>query len=155
MTIATLERLLAKVVPSQSNCWGWKGSKSRGYAYFYADKRQRPAHLWLYEEVYGRVPKGFELDHTCHTVDCKLVENCPHRSCVRLTHLEMVTKSENMKRGRCWLVNSEKTNCKYGHPFNEQNTATSTKRGNAERSCRTCNRRRQAEYRAKGKDSIQ
>jgi hypothetical protein len=45
------------------------------------------AHVYAYEQKYGRVPIGRELDHLCSTP-----------ACVNPEHLEPVTKSENNRR---------------------------------------------------------
>lgn len=143
MTILELEKLLAKTQWQPDGCWHWAGSKSRGYGYFYAQGRQRPAHLWLYEEIYGPVPDGLELDHICHNQDCFGGEKCPHRSCANWRHLEAVPKRVNMERGRVWRVNVEKTHCRNGHLFDEANTHFYK----TERVCRACAREKTRRYR--------
>lgn len=73
------------------NCRVWVGSKQNGYGLiqlFINDKwRHRRAHRWLYEYIYGKITKDFDIDHLCS-----------NRSCITLDHLEPVTRSENVKR---------------------------------------------------------
>lgn len=66
----------------------WEGAKTdRGYAVVYVSRRARKLHRVLWEREHGPVPEGYELDHLCFT-----------HPCVRLDHLECVTKGENVRR---------------------------------------------------------
>lgn len=47
------------------------------------------AHRVAYEEQYGPIPDGMEIDHLCG-----------NRDCVNPDHLEAVSHTENMRRGR-------------------------------------------------------
>ena len=65
-----------------------------------------------YELVFGRVPRGLELDHLC--------QNPP---CVRFDHLEPVTHKDNCLRGAGFAaVNAAKVECSNGHLYDEANT---------------------------------
>lgn len=100
------------------------------------------AHRVLWEEVYGPIPDGLELDHLCHGWDksCPGGGVCMHRRCVELTHLEPVTHRENGLRGRSFCAaNAAKTHCVNGHPFDEANTYYRPDRP-GQRQCRACNR---------------
>ena len=45
------------------------------------------AHRFAYEMLIGPIPEGLESDHLCR-----------NRPCVRSTHIEPVTRSENLRR---------------------------------------------------------
>ena len=73
-------------------CWIWQHHINRGYGKTNIKRagrmRSESAHKAYYEDRYGVVPKGMELDHLCRV-----------RSCVNPTHLEPVSHAENMRRG--------------------------------------------------------
>ena len=94
------QRFLAKV-DTTGDCWLWTGGTDRdGYGRFQARRPGRwvylRAHRWAYETRYGPIPGGL----TCHTTDpaCPGGPACPHRRCVRPSHLEAVTFAENRRR---------------------------------------------------------
>lgn len=97
-----LERFLAKI-EFVGDCWRWTGKPNyAGYGYFNPNEGWSVrAHRWSYEFFVGAIPKGLDLDHTCHTRDplCAGGIRCPHRLCVNPDHLEPVTRSENVRRG--------------------------------------------------------
>lgn len=72
-------------------CWIWQATTDRhGYGTFYLGRNKR-AHRASFE-LHGRsVPSGLELDHLCR-----------NRACVRVDHLEPVTRAENIRRGARW-----------------------------------------------------
>ncbi len=73
-------------------CWIWQGAKdAHGYGRVGVSgtRRTRNAYAVYYEEEYGTVPAGLELDHLCR-----------QPSCVRPDHLEPVTHTENLRRGK-------------------------------------------------------
>lgn len=106
-----------------SGCWLWIGGIRRdGYGQIWANRRQRLAHVVMYEMARRLVPPGLELDHKCRT-----------RSCVNPAHLEAVTHRENIRRGST----ANKTACVHGHPFDLANTGFRRSGG---RFCRTCSR---------------
>ncbi len=66
-------------------CWLWRGRVApNGYGTI----GKEYAHRVSYERARGPIPPGMELDHLCRV-----------RGCVNPNHLEVVTKSENAKRG--------------------------------------------------------
>lgn len=89
-------------------CWVWRGGRnSKGYGFVSMNGRAVLAHVWSYEQVYGAVPEGLELDHICRT-----------RACVNPEHLEAVTHRVNLMRGRSFSAkNAKKTCCPKGHIF--------------------------------------
>ena len=121
------DRFLAKV-DRTDDCWLWLGAKTKGYGTFSADATQIYAHRWSYEQAYGRIPVGLELDHLCRTP-----------ACVRPDHLEAVTHQENARRGLTGVASGAqqraKTHCAQGHAYDELNTGY---RPNGRRRCRAC-----------------
>lgn len=85
-----------------TGCWLWTGAiDTNGYG-IWLDydleggprlARRRPAntvcHRVLYEMAYGPVPEGLQVDHICMNA-----------SCINPSHLEAVTRAENMRRRR-------------------------------------------------------
>ena len=110
-------------------CWLWEGSiDSKGYGRFEFQNKNKLAHKYAYETVYGLVPPELELDHLCR-----------NRWCVNPQHLEAVTHNKNCSRG---LVkangdhNREKAYCVRGHAYNLDNTRLYK----GSRYCRACSR---------------
>jgi hypothetical protein len=121
-------------------CWEWIGAcDSGGYGMFTIRQDgawvDRLAHRIAYQWLRGEI--AHELDHLCR--------NPP---CIRPDHLEDVTHSENMLRGR--LPNRDKTHCKRGHPFDAENTRVvrNSRNGRPARQCRACKRDRDRERRS-------
>lgn len=133
-----VDRFVEKFVIDGSGCWIWTAAVDHiGYARFWNGRSSVVAHRWLWEHLSGRVPDGRELDHLCRV-----------RHCVNPDHLEVVTHTENMRRGvSAW---SMKTHCSRGHPYDETNTYIIHKPdGHKARNCRTCVREATRRYRAK------
>lgn len=120
-------------------CWIWTGALGGAGKYgtftwvvSSARKKQMSAHKIAYLITKGALPVGKPIpDHLCRVHECANPD-----------HLEAVTYAENQKRG----INGSKTECKHGHPFNEENTYINTR---GQRECKTC--RRDAMYKSKGK----
>ena len=122
-------------------CWLWLGSTSDcGYGQLWDGqaKRMDLAHRYFYEVCRGPIPAGLTLDHLCR-----------RRNCVRPSHLEPATNSENILRGVSpSALNARKTHCKRGHPFDAENTRYARNgKGVLGRVCRACNRMRCRGYR--------
>ena len=122
-------RFWAKVkIPSPNACWSWVGcTVHNGYGQFnlgvsYECVRVY-AHRYAYEAIIGEIPDGFDLDHLCR-----------NRSCVNPSHLEPVTRQENLRRG----INGDRTHCNQGHEYTEENTYYNP---SGFRVCRICKRR--------------
>lgn len=90
---------------SQAPCAVWTGSrKPQGYGQVtWEGRKGRTAHSVAWELTFGRpVPKGLHLDHTCN-----------NKLCCHPGHLELVTVSENVRRG---YAMKQRTHCPNGHP---------------------------------------
>jgi hypothetical protein len=116
------------------SCWRW-GGKLDVYGYGRLGSGQL-AHRHSYVEVHGAIPTGLQIDHLCRV-----------RDCVNPNHLEAVTARVNSLRSESVsAINARKTHCPQGHEYDEANTYIAPNGG---RSCRSCNRVRAAEYRAR------
>lgn len=83
------ERFWSKVDKS-GDCWIWLATKTKGdYGTFMWNGRQGLVHRFSYEQAYGPIPIGLEIDHTCHTP-----------SCVNPAHLRAVTNKQNIENLR-------------------------------------------------------
>lgn len=85
------ERLLCNIVKTEDHWW-WTGAVlsqtyNRRYGLIYDGERQVLAHRAAYAVWVGPIPPKLVVDHLC------LEPNC-----VRPTHLEAVTQTENMRR---------------------------------------------------------
>lgn len=135
-----IERFLKKVDKTDDGCWLWTGATTAaGYGCFKARSYTLVlAHRWSYEFYLGPIPEGLTIDHLCRDI-----------ACVNPAHLEPVTGAINNHR------RPEHTTCPAGHPFDEANTyievrphPTSLRPG---KHCRTCDRARKREARARGR----
>jgi hypothetical protein len=123
------ERFWAKVIKQSSGCWEWIGClTSNGYGLFWDGEGKIRAHRFAYEEVKGIIPDGLEIDHLCR-----------NKICVNPNHLEVVTRTENIKRGILpGILRTRKLSrdcCLRGHPYNLFNTHI---RPDGSRECRAC-----------------
>lgn len=87
-------RLVEKIEVDRSNpdgCWIWTGAIDHyGYGVFKlhgSSNRVIKAHNAVFTHEEGEIPAGFELDHLCL-----------NKVCVRPSHLDIVTRSENIRR---------------------------------------------------------
>lgn len=84
-------------VNEETGCWEWMWCiSSCGYGALKRDGRVLKAHRVYYERHKGPIPDGLQIDHLCR-----------NRRCVNPAHLEAVTKTENLRRGRVAKLNLE------------------------------------------------
>jgi len=123
-----IKKILNKLEPlTESGCWVYTGYVNNyGYARMRVNKRTCSAHRLMYEHHIGPIPNGLVIDHLCR-VKC----------CVNPYHLEAVPQKKNVLRGNgVTSINSRKTHCHAGHPFDDKNTY----RLKLGRGCKTCYR---------------
>lgn len=145
------QRFFAKVSPpDRDGCVLWTASlNNEGYGQFNFNRKMQKAHRVAYILRFGEISPEVEIDHRCHTDDvaCESSNECKHRRCVNTEHLELVSHRENVLRGRSpSAVNAAKTVCKWGHPFDAENTYINPNGG---RDCKTCRRRHDRKRRSK------
>lgn len=69
------------------DCWLWTaGTNKKGYGSVGVGGKMMKAHRVAYELAYGPIPKGLQIDHTCHT-----------HACVRTEHLRLATNKQNLE----------------------------------------------------------
>lgn len=103
LTRPAMERFRAAVdyTSSPEGCHLWRLVRVHGYAKFaLTPKKQVSAVRWLWEELRAPIPPGYGPDHLCHTNSdtCAGGSICPHRGCVNLDHIELVTHGDNLRR---------------------------------------------------------
>ena len=104
-------------------CHVWTGKLDKdGYAVLWRGNRAYRAYVVAWEAEHGPIADGFVVDHGCR-----------NRRCVGITHLELVTKSENEKR-KHWKWRAKRKECKRGHDLGVNGIVTP----HGGRVCRAC-----------------
>ncbi len=111
-----------------SGCLLWTaGADKDGYGKLNYHGKARRAHTVAFEIFHGAIPHGHLIQHTCDTP-----------ACCNIQHLRLGTPLSNMqdkvRKGRLRNQNMNKTHCKRGHEFTQENLYTY----NGIRSCRIC-----------------
>jgi len=128
-----LDRVLGRVAAGQGGCWIFTGYLMKGYGQIHSRRLggTKLVHRFVYEQMVGPVPDGFDLDHLCRVP-----------ACCNPAHLEPVTHAENVRRGvgLANLIASRKgiTHCDQGHELTFENTYINP--GTGFRRCRKCRR---------------
>lgn len=79
----------SKAQPVESGCWQWNGGQnSKGYGVFMLEGSAKLAHRVAWEACEGEIPDEMTIDHLCF-----------NKLCVNPLHMEVVTRSENSRRG--------------------------------------------------------
>lgn len=96
-----------------NECWIWHGAKlNNGYGLFTDENGKTvTAHRWSYKYFNGEIPDKCVIDHICR-----------NPACVRPTHLQAISQSDNIKRSLLVKARSARTHCKNGHEFTPENT---------------------------------
>jgi hypothetical protein len=124
-----LMRLWKRAVIQPDGCVVWTGARTKngyGVLIWAANPIERQvAHRLAYRLLVGEVPDGLVLDHLCR-----------NRLCINVSHLEPVTRGENVMRGETLAAaNAAKVQCNSGHPYTPENTITDK---HGWRRCREC-----------------
>jgi hypothetical protein len=109
-----------------TDCILWTGALNEdGYGRVSVAGRQGLAHRVVWEDRHGPIPPGMQVDHACHNATgCHLGQSCPHRRCVNVDHLQLVTPRVNQLLKLAPIGWSERilTHCLRDHPRIPENT---------------------------------
>lgn len=80
---------LVKLGREPGDCWDWLGAKGEaGYGKKTHESRDVLAHRWIWGQLFGPVPEGLVISHTCG-----------NPGCVNPHHLRAITQAENCRQG--------------------------------------------------------
>lgn len=125
-------------VDKSGECWNWTAYRNRdGYGRFYLNGSYVNAHRLAWVMHNGSIPDGLTVDHVCR-----------NRACVKLSHLRLLTRGENVLAGTGYSGrNKRKQVCPRGHAYDIVFK-------NGKRWCRACKREQDAKRYAKNKATI-
>jgi len=121
--MAVLLCYVGRVLPTPCIIHPNKPNKTSGYVQLNNGRRVLYAHRVAWEKINGPIPKNMTVDHLCFNVN----------------HMELVTRGENVRRGRRWKAQREAGTCAYGHP----RAVFGRKRRNGKWYCLPCQYRHQ------------
>lgn len=104
-----IERFYSQTIIS-NNCWEWTGHiMNAGYGALSTNSGTQLVHRYAYKQFIGEIPDKMTIDHLCK-----------NKLCVNPDHLEIVTRTENIRR--CGLVGvakveASKKYCNKGHSY--------------------------------------
>lgn len=103
---------LERKIDRSGECHLWVGAVDPdGYGRACHRRRMWLAHRLIYTLEVGPIPRGMTIDHVRS-------RGCASRACVRLDHLEVASRRENVLRGDTLAaVNAAKTHCPNGHVY--------------------------------------
>lgn len=130
------QRLLSSVERTSSGCWRWKKCIStNGYGRISINGKPVFAHRASYETFVGQIDKNKELHH-----------KCSNKLCINPAHLTQITRSQHRIITDVNYSNRNKTHCKRGHEFTNENTLMINGNGYSMRACIECRKIRQEKY---------
>jgi hypothetical protein len=86
------DRLLERAELMPSGCLAWTGATNNGYGYISYKGKVHRVHRLIWELECGPIRGGLTIDHV-------QARGCIYKTCINVEHLEVVSRSENARRG--------------------------------------------------------